>query len=73
MYAEHTKKINKLNKEIDYLSSAVTFVSDENNIKLSEAKEIKKRKKEVEEEFMRMKAEELKNEESDEEKTSSKK
>ena len=73
LYAEHTKKINKLNKEIDYLSSAVTFVSDENNIRIAETKEIKKRKKEVEEEFMRMKAEEFEKEEIEEEKPSNKK
>ncbi|MBQ3213938.1 MAG: hypothetical protein IJB10_02890 [Clostridia bacterium] len=65
LYTEHTKKINKLNKEIDYLSSAVTYISDETNIKISEQKEIKKRKKEVEQEFMRMKVEELEKEEAE--------
>ena len=65
LYTSHTKKINKLNKEIDYLSSAITFVTDETNIKISEEKEIKKRKKEVEQEYMRIKAEELAKEEAE--------
>lgn len=62
LYAGHTKKINKLNKEIEYLSSAVTFVSDEANIKIAEHKEIKKKKKEVEQEFLKMKEENSSNE-----------
>lgn len=57
LYTDHTKKINKINKEIDYLSSALTFVGDTNNIKIAETREIKKRKKEAEAEFLRMKNE----------------
>lgn len=67
LYVVHTKKINKLNKEIDYLSSAVKFASDETNIKISEIREIKKRKKEVEQEFLKMKSQEISNEETNEE------
>ena len=72
LYVDHTKKINKLNKEIDYLSSAVTYVSEETNIKIAEAKEIKRRKKQVEAEFIKMKTEELSKQETEEKPSKSK-
>lgn len=48
MYANYTKKANKLIEKIDYLKSAVTYLNDPVNIKTMEKKEINKSKKELE-------------------------
>jgi len=55
LYISFTKKLNKLNKQIDYLSSAVTYLKDNSNIKSEEHREIKRKKKEVENEFLKLK------------------
>jgi len=57
LYAEHTKKINKLNKAIDYLSSALAYASDEANVRADEHREIKKRKKELRDKEIKLRTE----------------
>ena len=54
LYAEFTKKANKLIDRIDYLNSAVVYLEDETNIKMSERKEITKRKQDAKEKFKQL-------------------
>ncbi|MBQ3047523.1 MAG: hypothetical protein IJD48_00720 [Clostridia bacterium] len=54
LYKNHTKKINKLTKEIDYLESALVYVNDNVNIKNMENLEIKKRQKQINDEFEKL-------------------
>lgn len=60
LYSSHIKELNKINKEIDYLNSAISYSNEAANIKAEEIREIKKRKKEVIEEFNKLKQEEVK-------------
>ncbi len=70
LYSTHIKEINKINKEIDYLNSAISYSKEPENIKAEEIREIKKRKKQVVEEFNKLKQEEVKND--DDNKTNNK-
>lgn len=54
LYAEFTKKANKLIDRIDYLNSAVVYLEDEANIKMAERKEISKKKQEAKEKFKQL-------------------
>lgn len=44
LYAEYTKKTNKVLDRIDYVSSAIAYLKDEGNIKEDERREIRRRK-----------------------------
>ncbi len=47
IYANYTKKANKLISEIDYLKSAVAYLNDPLNVKSMEKREIKRSQKEL--------------------------
>lgn len=55
LYSEYTKKLNKISERMEYLQSAVTYLSSTSNIKSSEKFEIKSKKKQVEKEFNALK------------------
>lgn len=58
MYTAHTKKVNKLTKQIDYLESALIYVKDASNIKSMENLEIKKRQKQADAEYEKLRKQE---------------
>ena len=59
LYKAHTKKINKLNSQIEYIESALVYAQDTVNIRTMENLEIKKRQKEADEEFEKLKKQEV--------------
>ena len=67
LYITHTKEINKLDKKINYLQSALTFITDPTNIRNEEIREIKEQKQKSREEFLKIKQEELEKEQAKQE------
>lgn len=54
VYANYTKKINKVSKRIAYLESALVYLKDSANIKTMESIEIKNEKRKNKEEFLKL-------------------
>lgn len=57
-----TKDINKIDKQIAYLQSALTYITDPVNIRNEETRIINERKKQSKEEFIKIKQDELEKE-----------
>ena len=47
MYTNYTKKANALIEKIEYINSAIVYLNDQTNVKISEQREIKRKKKEL--------------------------
>ena len=59
LYVKHIKTLNKCDKRIEYLKSALAYISDPTIIKMQEISEIKRQKNNSEEEFLKLKEEQL--------------